>query len=101
MLMVEREAVEMVRLRVFGRLAVEFDEAAPRAEMQRKPLALLALLADATAHGVSRDKLFACFWPESSADNARNALNQILHVIRRELGAEAITGTAVLQLNAQ
>ena len=91
----------MLRLRVFGRLTVEFEEAAPRSEMQRKPLALLALLADANVHGISRDKLFACFWPESSADNARNTLNQILHLIRRELGAEAITGTAVLQLNAQ
>ena len=91
----------MLQLRVFGRLAIERDGALPRVEMQRRPLALLAFLAHANEHGVSRDKLLACFWPESSADNARNALNQLLHHVRRELGAELILGTGVLQLNSQ
>src|SRR5690349_25154353 len=91
----------MLRLRLFGGLMLDGADAPSAPTIQRKALALLALVADANSHGVSRDKLHAWFWPESDTDHARNALNQLLFHIRRELGSEILTGTTTLQLNAE
>jgi DNA-binding SARP family transcriptional activator/Tfp pilus assembly protein PilF len=68
--------------------------------VQRKTLALLALLATARERGISRDRLVAYLWPESDAKHALGALKQALHVIRQQLGtADGILGTAQLRLN--
>lgn len=56
-----------------------------------KRLAVLAYLALASADDVTRrDTLLATFWPEADSSRARNALNQILHHLRRNLGPGAI-----------
>jgi DNA-binding SARP family transcriptional activator len=57
----------------------------------RKPLALLALAARSRGHAVSRDRALALLWPETDQDRGRNALNQTVFLIRRTLGADALT----------
>lgn len=91
----------LFRLRVLGGAALERD-GMPLDTMgaQRKTLALLALLAAARSHGVSRERLAAYLWPESDTERARGALKQLLYVVRRQLGSpEVISGTSELRLN--
>jgi DNA-binding SARP family transcriptional activator/TolB-like protein/Tfp pilus assembly protein PilF len=58
---------------------------------QSKRLALLAYLALALPRGFHRrDTLLALFWPELSDEDARRALRQALHHLRRAVGVEAI-----------
>lgn len=89
------------RLITFGALAVERDGGAvPALAAQRKALALLAVVAASGPNGIARDRLLALFWPESTEERARGALKQMLHSMRRQLGAEEVlTGTALLSLN--
>jgi len=85
---------------MFAGLAI--DEAgapAPNIANQRKALALLGLLARAGDQGLSRDKITSFLWPESDADQARNALSQLLFRARKELGSDAIVGNGELRLN--
>jgi DNA-binding SARP family transcriptional activator len=58
---------------------------------QPKRIALLSYLAAAAPPGFRRrDTLMGLFWPESTQDQARHALSQALHVLRQELGEDAI-----------
>jgi DNA-binding SARP family transcriptional activator len=93
----------MARLCAFGGLSLELPRGHLRgAAGQRHPLALLLLLAAAGDRGVSRDKLLAYLWPESSAERARNALRQMVYSLRRDLGApDLFLGTTELRLNDQ
>jgi DNA-binding SARP family transcriptional activator len=88
----------MFRLQVFGGLSL-LDAAGSPAVTQRQRLALLAVLAIAGERGVSRDKLLLYFWPDSTAEHARHALEQLLYALRRQLSADAITGPDPLRLN--
>ena len=70
--------------------------------VQRHRLALLALVAVSRSRSSSRDKLMAQLWPESDAEHARGLLNQAVHVLRRDLGHEAIRSVGdEMQLNAE
>jgi DNA-binding SARP family transcriptional activator/TolB-like protein len=91
----------MLRLRLFGGLAVERDGAAAvEIAGQTKSLALLALLAVSGERGLSRDSLAAYLWPESDAERARGALSQTLYALRKQLAAaELFEGTRTLRLN--
>lgn len=89
----------MIRLRTLGGLGLD-GEGAPL--LQRRPLALLAVLAAAGELGISRDKLLAYFWPESDEDRGRNVLRQLLHSIRRDVREpELFVGTTELRLNRE
>ena len=90
-----------LRLRTLGGLAVDGDpRPALGAATQRRPLALLALLASARERGVSRDKLLGYLWPESSEEKARHLLNQALYALRRNLAADDLfLGSSELRLN--
>jgi TolB-like protein/DNA-binding SARP family transcriptional activator/Tfp pilus assembly protein PilF len=77
--------VVSLRLETFGGLALA-GSAAQHAH-QRRRLALLALLAASGERGVSRDQLYAFFWPESSAESARHSLEQLLYALRKALDA--------------
>jgi DNA-binding SARP family transcriptional activator len=92
----------MLRLKLFGTPAVDSSGKAPsRLVPWRKPLAVLALLA-ASDEGFSRDKLHAFLWPEASHAKAAHALNQLLHVLRRDLGTETlIQGSTEIRLNPE
>lgn len=58
--------------------------------IQRRHMALLALLARAGRTGQSRDKLLALLWPESPAGAARHSLADALYRLRRILGEDGI-----------
>ncbi|MEO8452217.1 MAG: BTAD domain-containing putative transcriptional regulator [Gemmatimonadota bacterium] len=78
----------MVYLRTLGRF--ELISGTPPSEQviraQPKRLALLTYLAVATpARPHRRDTLLGLFWPDLSAEEARRALRQALHAIRRFL----------------
>ena len=91
----------MLYLRTLGGLSITTDTGLiSGAGAQRGRLALLAVLAAAGEHGVSRDRLLAIFWPESDSDRARTALRQALYALRRDLGERALTlGSSELRLN--
>ena len=92
----------MYRFKTLGGVVLE-RESGPisgRSSLRRR-LALLALLASARDRGVPRDKLVAYLWPERDAEHGRHSLSQLLHALRRELGADAITiGVDDLRLNS-
>jgi DNA-binding SARP family transcriptional activator/TolB-like protein/Flp pilus assembly protein TadD len=91
----------MLELRTFGGLAIK-ENGVPLsgAAVQRKTLALLALLAAAGRKGVSRDKLVAYLWPERDADHARHLLKQACYALRHDLSeAELLLGATELRLN--
>jgi DNA-binding SARP family transcriptional activator len=91
----------MFRLRTFGGLSLESDGVrVAELNAQRKALALLAVLARSRDAGVGREKLMALLWADSDMDRARGALKQMLHGIRRQLGAPGVvTGTSELSLD--
>jgi eukaryotic-like serine/threonine-protein kinase len=90
----------MLRLETFGGLTL-VSEPGAKSVTQRRRLALLALLAVARDRGFSRDKLMAYLWPESPANNARHALEQLLYELRRQLGDALFLGTDPLRLNPE
>ena len=51
--------------------------------MQAAVLAYLGVCAE-----VTRDRLVATFWPQRTDERARHALSQVLHKLRRDLGAD-------------
>jgi tetratricopeptide (TPR) repeat protein len=71
------------------------------AAAQRRPLALLALLAIAGEAGRSRDEVLLHLWPDSTPVRARNVLKQTLYALRRDLGAPdlVLASGERLQLN--
>jgi TolB-like protein/DNA-binding SARP family transcriptional activator len=85
------------RLKLFGGICIERNETplAGRA-VQRRRLALLAMLAvarakgGATGVGVSRDKLIAMLWPTADAENGRRYLSDSVYRINQALDAEVI-----------
>jgi adenylate cyclase len=91
----------VLRFRALGRPVVEGPQGAlGGAAAQRKPLALLALLAVAGSRGLSRDKILAYLWPETSADRATHRLTQLLYSLRHELGVDDLfLGSSALVLN--
>ena len=91
------------RLTAFGGLTLrDSEDRLPPLAGQRRPLALLALLAVAGDAGQSRDKLLPYLWPESDEERARNALRQLLYTVRKGLGRdELLLGTADLRLNPE
>jgi serine/threonine-protein kinase len=90
----------MFRLATFGGLVLT-DPAGNAVISQRRRLALLALLASAGERGLTRDKILGCLWSESTADNARHALEQLLYSIRRQVPEGLLLGTDPLRLNSQ
>jgi serine/threonine-protein kinase len=93
--------IMMLRFRALGRPIVEGPEGTVGgAAAQRKPLALLALLAVAGARGMSRDKILAYLWPETPTDRAAHRLTQVLYSLRHQLQTDDLfLGSADLRLN--
>ena len=88
-----------LRLTVLGGLCVSSDAGLlVDGTVQRRHLALLAVLSVHWKTGISREKLAALLWPESDETNARNSLKQALHILRRELGPNVVSGTTQLCL---
>ena len=80
----------MLRLEMFGGLSLtQADSAAPS---QKRRLAFLSLLALAGERGMSREKLAGYLWPDSSPEDARHSLEQLVYATRRALGDSLISG---------
>jgi DNA-binding SARP family transcriptional activator len=62
--------------------------------MQRRRMALLALLANSTHESLSRDRVIGLLWPESDDRTARHLLADSVYVLRRALGTGAIVTSA-------
>ena len=82
-----------MELRTLGRISLigdpADDDASPAAQPKR--LALLAYLALMSGRGpVRRDVLLALFWPELGDEEARRALRQALHHLRRIVGEDVV-----------
>jgi DNA-binding SARP family transcriptional activator len=88
----------MFRLHTLGGLSLR-DAGGSPAAVPRLRLAFLAALGVAGGRGFTRDKLIGLFWPESTAENARHALEQLLYSLRRQVGREVVLGTDPLRLN--
>ncbi|GAC1656077.1 MAG: hypothetical protein NVS4B3_21450 [Gemmatimonadaceae bacterium] len=89
------------RLTTLGTLVAE-REGGPLtgAAAQRKPLALLAVLAAAGSRGVTREKLCSFFWAEADTERASHGLAQMLYGLRRHFGdADIVLGTTTLCLH--
>lgn len=81
----------MYRLKLFGGVSVEGPEGPLRGRIvQRRQLALLALLAATRVDPMSRDKLVGILWPEIAPDRSRQRLSDTLHVLRKTLGDAAV-----------
>ena len=86
----------MIQLQTLGRVRLQGersgDDPAP-ASAQPKRVALLACLALMSDRGpVRRDLLLALFWPELGEEEARRALRQALHYLRRAVGDDVVVG---------
>src|SRR5687768_10872080 len=80
----------MSELLTLGRVRLVTEDTADTTTggVQPKRVALLAYLALATTGPVRRDALLALFWPELGDEEARRALRQALHHLRRAIGAD-------------
>lgn len=72
-------------LRLFGEFSIEIPFPVGAVRVGRKGRALLALAAMHGASGVSRSRLVALLWSGHSDEDARSALRQCLHLLRRQL----------------
>lgn len=80
----------MFSLHLLGGLHLEGFENRPLGRgLQRRRLALLAVLSMATRKSATRDALIALLWPESTAEEARHRLSSALYDLRGTLGADA------------
>jgi DNA-binding SARP family transcriptional activator/TolB-like protein len=83
----------MIELRTLGALELVAGDGTTLASVLTQPrrAALLCYLALESRHGfLRRDLLYAMFWPEHNALDARHALRQSLYFLRHALGAGAI-----------
>src|SRR6266704_602953 len=91
----------MLILELLGTLSLH-DETrpVPVAAQQKRPLGLLAILGLGGKPGLSRDRIEAYLWPESSGARAQHALDQTVYAIRHALGSDVIVATGrELRLN--
>jgi DNA-binding SARP family transcriptional activator/TolB-like protein len=89
----------MLRLRTFGGLSIDREGGAGG---QRRPLAVLAILAAAGDRSVARAKLIQQLWPDSDDEKARRVLAQTVYALRRDLDRDdLVLGTTELRLNPE
>jgi serine/threonine-protein kinase len=88
----------MLRLETLGGLVLAGDSGTPL-PIQRRRLALLALLATAGKRGVRRDKLIAFLWPDSTEPKAKHALEQLIYSLRQEHDEPLVIGPDPLRIN--
>jgi len=93
----------MLVLELLGTLSLRGDTGpVPLAAQQNRPLGLLAILALGGKQGMSRHRIEAYLWSESTAARARHALDQGVYAIRSKLGSELIVSTGQeLRLNSE
>ena len=83
----------MKRLKLLGGAFVDADEGGNPVTgraVQRRRIALLALLVIRQPVGVSRDKLIAYLWPDADSDRGRHLLSDSVYRINQDLGNDTI-----------
>src|SRR6266699_2660519 len=92
---------KMLVLDLLGTLSLRNEtHPVPVAAQQKRPLGLLAILGLSARQGLSRDRIEAYLWPESSSARAQHALDQTVYAIRHALGSDVIVATGrELRLN--
>src|SRR3989475_8866346 len=92
---------KMLVLDLLGTLSLRNEtHPVPVAAQQKRPLGLLAILGVGGKPGLSRDRIEAYLWPESSGARAHHALDQTVYAIRHALGSDVIVATGrELRLN--
>jgi eukaryotic-like serine/threonine-protein kinase len=81
----------MHRLILFGGIHLEGPSGPPTGRIvQRRQLALLALLARTSHTPLTRERAVGVLWPDCPEDRARARLSDALYVIRQELGEDAV-----------
>lgn len=88
----------MLRLETLGGLVLAGDSGTPL-PIQRRRLALLALLTTAGKRGVRREKLTAVLWPDSPDARGRHALEQLIYSLRQERNESLVAGPDPLRIN--
>jgi len=92
-------------LRLFGGVRLDAGDATggiglSGPAVQKKRLALLALLSTTPTRRLSRDKAIAFLWPDSDAERGRHQLASAVYELRKALGEDAIMSTSDdLELN--
>src|SRR2546426_1413341 len=92
---------KMLILELLGTLSLrEETRPVPVAAQQKRPMGLLAILGLGGKPGLSRDRIEAYLWPESSGARAQHALDQTVYAIRHALTSDVILATGrELRLN--
>jgi DNA-binding SARP family transcriptional activator len=81
----------MHRLILFGGIHLEGPSGPPTGRIvQRRQLALLALLARTAHTPMTRERAVGVLWPDCPEGRARARLSDALYVIRQELGEDAV-----------
>jgi TolB-like protein/DNA-binding SARP family transcriptional activator/Tfp pilus assembly protein PilF len=81
----------LFRLKLFGGATIDGPTGPLTGRaVQRRRLALLALLSVGRGRGLSRDKLIAYLWPDSDAERARHLLSDSIYRINQAVAGEAI-----------
>jgi TolB-like protein/DNA-binding SARP family transcriptional activator/Tfp pilus assembly protein PilF len=81
-----------LRLRLLGGASIESPSGPLTGRaVQRRRLALLALLAAEHPRGVSRDRVIAYLWPESASEKGRALLSDSVYRVNQAIGGEAVT----------
>ena len=90
-----------LRLTTFGGLALAGGERPlGAAAAQRRPLAVLALLAAAGETGMIWEKIAAILWPDAEPERARRTVNQAIYSLRRATHTEELfVGVTDVRLN--
>src|SRR5919198_3466618 len=83
--------VTHLRIELFGafRVVVDHRAVAPEVWSQRKPAALVKLLALAPGHRLRREQVMDTLWPDLDVSAAAANLRKALHSARRSLAADA------------
>ncbi len=89
------------RLHLFGGVRLEGPNGPLTGRaVQRRQLAVLAVLAASGQRGVTREKLMGLLWSDGTEPQARHHLSDALYALRREMGDDAvITAGGGLALN--
>ena len=85
----------MKRLKLLGGAFIDADDRVGHGvtgrAVQRRRIALLALLVIRQPVGISRDKLIAYLWPDADSERGRHLLSDSVYRINQELGSDTIT----------
>lgn len=81
----------MFRLRLFGGASIEGDDGPLTGRgVQRRRLALLALLAVARGRGLTRDRVIGYLWPDADPERSRHLLSDSVYRINQALDGDAV-----------